>query len=81
MRKLQTMNLIINGEPREVGSAATLSALLVHLGLKPDRVAIELNRDLVRRELWENTQLREGDKLEIVQFVGGGTELGGQSWL
>lgn len=73
MRESSTMNLVINGEQRDVGSASTVFALLAQLGLKPDRVAVELNRDLVRRELWETTQLQEGDKLEIVQFVGGGS--------
>jgi thiamine biosynthesis protein ThiS len=79
MRKLRSVKLILNGELRDIGSVATISALLAHLGLKADRVAVELNRDLVRRELWEATQLHEGDKLEIVQFVGGGSELLRQS--
>ena len=66
------MNLIINGEDRQFDSALTLSALLERLGMKPDRVAVELNRQLVPRERWGITQLGEDDKLEIVHFVGGG---------
>ena len=66
------MNLIINGEGRQFDSALTLSALLERLGMKPDRVAIELNRELVPRERWPRTQLADDDKLEIVHFVGGG---------
>lgn len=65
------MNLMINGESRAVG-AETLSALVEHLGMKQDRVAIELNREIVPRELWPQTRLAEGDQLEIVHFVGGG---------
>ena len=65
------MNLIINGETRAV-SAETLSGLVEHLGMRPDRVAIELNRDIVPRDRWGETRLSEGDRLEIVHFVGGG---------
>jgi thiamine biosynthesis protein ThiS len=68
------MNLIVNGESRQFESVSSISALLDQLGLKADRVAVELNRDLVRRERWETTPLAEGDKLEIVQFVGGGAD-------
>jgi sulfur carrier protein len=66
------MTLIINGESRDFGAIATLSDLLAHLGMKPDRVAIELNRDLIPRDRWSATRLADGDKLEIVHFVGGG---------
>jgi thiamine biosynthesis protein ThiS len=66
------MNLIINGEDRQFDSALTISALLERLGMKADRVAIELNRELVPRARWTATQLDDDDKLEIVHFVGGG---------
>ncbi len=66
------MKLIVNGEDREFSSISTVSALLVQLGMKPDRVAVELNRDLLSRDRWDKTKLSEGDKLEIVHFVGGG---------
>jgi thiamine biosynthesis protein ThiS len=66
------MKLIVNGEDREFSSKLTVASLLVQLGMKPDRVAVELNRDLVPRERWEQTQLSDDDKLEIVHFVGGG---------
>jgi thiamine biosynthesis protein ThiS len=65
------MNLIINGES-QVSLAETLSALLDQLGMKSDRVAIELNREIVPRDQWAQTRLAEGDRLEIVHFVGGG---------
>jgi len=66
------MNLIINGEDRQFDSSLNISALLDRLGMKPDRVAVELNRVLVPRERWTATQLSDDDKLEIVHFVGGG---------
>jgi thiamine biosynthesis protein ThiS len=66
------MNLIINGET-QVSAAETLGALVEGLGMKPDRVAIELNREIVPREKWMQTSLRDGDRLEIVHFVGGGS--------
>lgn len=71
-----TMKLIINGEEREFGAISTLSELLGKLELKPDRVAVELNRDLIPRERWASSQLANGDKLEIVHFVGGGLSCG-----
>jgi thiamine biosynthesis protein ThiS len=66
------MNLTINGEA-QVSSAETLGALVEQLSMKPDRVAIELNREIVPRERWPQTPLHDGDRLEIVHFVGGGT--------
>ncbi len=66
------MNLIINGES-QVSLADTLSALVEQLGMKSDRVAIELNREIVPRDQWSHTRLTEGDRLEIVHFVGGGS--------
>jgi thiamine biosynthesis protein ThiS len=67
------MNVTINGEPR-TASAETLTALVEELGMKPDRVAIELNREIVPRGRWPQTRLTDGDQLEIVHFVGGGLE-------
>jgi thiamine biosynthesis protein ThiS len=66
------MKLILNGEDREFPAGLHLASLLEHLGMKADRVAVELNRDIVPRERWAATPLRDGDRLEIVHFVGGG---------
>lgn len=67
------MRLLINGEEREFAAEGfTLAALVEQLGMKSDRVAIELNRDIVARDRWPATLLAEGDRLEIVHFVGGG---------
>lgn len=66
------MLLHINGAEKEYGENLTLAGLIGELGMKSDRVAVELNREIVPRAQWEQTTLREGDKLEIVHFVGGG---------
>jgi sulfur carrier protein len=66
------MKLQINGEVRDFSSPLSLVSLLQQLDMKQDRVAIELNRNIVPREQWANTELREGDRVEIVHFVGGG---------
>ncbi len=68
------MDLVINGEA-QTSPASTLAALVEDLGMKPDRVAIELNRKIVPRDQWSQTELRNGDQLEIVQFVGGGSQI------
>ncbi len=69
------MKLHINGEERDFPSHLTLSSLLDQLGMKADRVAIELNRNIIARDRWPQTALQEGDRLEIVHFVGGGSRL------
>jgi sulfur carrier protein len=67
------MKLHINGEERTFDPAVpTLAALVEALGMKADRVAVELNRDIVPRDRWAETALKEGDRLEVVHFVGGG---------
>jgi thiamine biosynthesis protein ThiS len=66
------MRLIINGEEKDFASISTLASLVENLGLKPDRLAIERNREIVPRGEWSNVQLQENDRLEIVHFVGGG---------
>ena len=66
------MEVVINGEPREVPPDTTLQALVRLLDLKEDRVAVELNRSIVQRHRWPAMLLRDHDRLEIVQFVGGG---------
>ncbi len=65
------MRVVVNGEEREL-AASTLDALIAELGMKADRVAVELNREIVPRARWSQTVLHDGDRLEIVHFVGGG---------
>jgi len=69
------MKLVINGEERSFGDRLTLAALVEQLGVKADRVAIELNKNIVRRADWEKTALHDGDRLEVVHFVGGGATI------
>ena len=66
------MRLVINGEEKQFDGISTLASLVEELGLKADRLAIELNRDIVPRARWNDTNLKEDDRLEIVHFVGGG---------
>jgi len=66
------MNLTINGEPRSVASPITLQQLLGELGLDGRKVAIERNREIVPKSTYERVALSDGDKLEIVHFIGGG---------
>ena len=66
------MRVELNGEPKELAEGATLLTLIEQLSLAPERVAVELNRDVVRRADWPATRLSDGDRVEIVHFVGGG---------
>jgi thiamine biosynthesis protein ThiS len=68
------MKLMINGQEQDF-TPITLAKLVEQLGMKPDRVAVELNRNIVPRNQWAETYLAEGDQLEIVHFVGGGAFL------
>jgi len=72
LRKFSHMRLQINGEARDFPDALSLESLLERLGMKADRVALELNHEIVSRPQWAQTSLQDGDRLEIVHFVGGG---------
>jgi sulfur carrier protein len=62
----------LNGEEKEITDGVTLIGLLEQLKIRPARVVVERNRDIVSRDAYGATLLREGDSLEIVHFVGGG---------
>ena len=66
------LRIQVNGEIREVEDDLNLSGLVAILSLKPEQIAIELNKEVVRRAQWVDSLLREGDQVEIVHFVGGG---------
>ena len=68
----QTITIRVNGEARAVNPELTITALLAELGIRPERVAVELNRVIVKQPQWADTQIPPGAELEIVQFVGGG---------
>lgn len=66
------MKININGEEREIAEGLSIARLLDELQVRPGRVVVELNRNIVSREAHASTKLNEGDALEIVHFVGGG---------
>ena len=66
------MQIKVNGEAREVSDGLSVSALVAQLGLRPDQIAVELNKEVLRRAAWETTSLKSGDRVEVVHFVGGG---------
>ena len=72
MTEQETIEIIVNGDALQICSGARLTDLIKQLELTPERLAIELNLSIVSRAKWAETELRSGDKLEIVHFVGGG---------
>jgi sulfur carrier protein len=66
------LRIQVNGESQEVPDGSSLEDLIENLSLPRARIAIELNRNVARRAEWATTILAEGDRIEIVHFVGGG---------
>ena len=66
------IEITVNGEPQTAPNGQTILGLLQQLELDPARVAVELDRRIVKQPSWQETILRAGSQLEIVQFVGGG---------
>lgn len=66
------MQISVNGELKEVPVGQSVAALLHWLSVGVDRVAVELNRSIVRKRDWEGTMVSDGSQIEIVEFVGGG---------
>ena len=66
------MNVFLNGEVRDVPHDLNLEQLLLHFSLPSQRVAIELNKGVVRRKDWAEVKVSESDKIEVIHFVGGG---------
>jgi sulfur carrier protein len=66
------MRVRVNGDPHELPDDATVTALVEQLALKPERIAVERNRLVVRRAAWAETVLVDGDDIEVLTFVGGG---------
>jgi thiamine biosynthesis protein ThiS len=63
----------INGETKQIPANLNVRLLLNHLGIDAQRVAVELNRDIVRKADWDTTNIEPGAAIEIVMFVGGGS--------
>lgn len=70
------MLIHLNGDQSDFPDGLTVASLVAQLGMKPDRVAVELNLEIVPRARWETTTLKDGDRLEVVHFVGGGSSGG-----
>jgi len=69
------LTIVLNGTERalaELGESATVADLVMQLGFRPDRVALERNGDIVPRARWAQTQIEQDDRIELVHFVGGG---------
>ena len=68
------MRVFINGESKELSDTPSLAELISQLDLPAPRIAVELNREVVRRRDWGSTMLHDDDRIEIVHFVGGGID-------
>jgi len=73
---MNELRLTVNGEERAAAPGTTVSGLLTAMGVDPARVAVERNEDVVPRKTWTEAALADGDKIEIVAFVGGGSDAG-----
>lgn len=67
------MNITLNGEKKEVPDGVTVLGLLLQLAIQPERVAVELNENVVRKNAYATAQVKDGDRVEIVSFMGGGS--------
>ena len=66
------MVIHLNGEKKQVPDGLSVRSLLEHLEIKPERVAVEINEEIVRKATYGAVTVREGDRVEVVQFMGGG---------
>ena len=67
------IEVAVNGERREIPAGLNVRQMLLYLNLDPQRVAVELNRTIVRKTLWDSTSVEADANVEIVEFVGGGS--------
>jgi thiamine biosynthesis protein ThiS len=72
MNAQDTIEVIVNGDAHQVSLGASVTDLVNQLELAPERLAIELNLSILPRAKWAETELKPGDRLELVHFVGGG---------
>jgi sulfur carrier protein len=68
----KTIEVVVNGKAQRVPDGLTVTGLLQHLAIPSSRVAVELNREIVRKPEWDSAAVAEGAQVEIVWFVGGG---------
>ncbi len=69
------MNIKLNGEQKEIPEGLTIRGLLELLNIRHQRVAVELNETIIKKDRYEETAVRDGDVLEVVSFMGGGQEM------
>lgn len=72
LAETKTIQIVLNGSPKRVPEGLAIPQLLEFLEIDPSRVAMELNRAIVRKPEWPTSEVREGAEVEIVWFVGGG---------
>ncbi len=68
----KTIQVVVNGRPNSVPEGLNVSGLLRFLEIDASRVAVELNREIVRKTAWESTPIADGAQIDVVWFVGGG---------
>ena len=73
MREMLTLQINAQTRSFELAEPATLDQVIQELGIKADRVAVELNGTIVPRQAWPQTSVNSRDRMEVVHFVGGGT--------
>ncbi len=66
------MKVFVNGETKEIAENFNLTEQHKHFSLPDERIAVELNKEVVRKKDWENIKINDADKIEIIHFVGGG---------
>ncbi|MDD1632938.1 MAG: sulfur carrier protein ThiS [Methylococcaceae bacterium] len=66
------MNIKLNGEKRELPDGLTVRAMLRHIGIQPERVAVEINEQIIRKATYDDAVVRYSDSVEVVQIKGGG---------
>ncbi len=69
------MEIILNGEPKQMSEGLTVESLLAQLAIRPERVVVEVNVTILKRQQHPTTMLKPGDRVEIVHFVGGGADV------
>ena len=69
------MNIFLNGEKKDIPDGLNVSSLLQHLEIKHERVAVEINEEIVRKATYADVVVKDGDRVEVVQFMGGGASI------
>ncbi len=70
------MKITVNGTDKEVPVDTNVTELLLYLKILPERISVEINLDVIRREAYDHSHLKDGDLIEIISFFGGGADVG-----